>query len=69
MNFIIDNQSQGMPAACMPVIVLDVSDGAYYRDYLDDRKSYMVAMMKELDWEKIEERFKQSDKMSKIMAA
>lgn len=67
MNFIVDNQSQGMPVGCMPVIVLDVSDGAYYRDYLDDRKSYMVAMMKEFDWEKIEERFKQSDKMSKVI--
>ena len=51
----------------MPVIVLDVSDGAYYRDYLDDRKSYMTGMMKEFDWEKIEDRFKQSDKMSKVM--
>lgn len=67
MNFIIDNQSQGIPVGCMPVVVLDVSDGAYYRDYLDDRKSYMVAMMKEFDWEKIEERFKQSDKMSKVI--
>ena len=67
MNFIVDNQSQGMPVGCMPVIVLDVSEGAYYRDYLDDRKSYMVAMMKEFDWEKIEERFKQSDKMSKVI--
>jgi len=69
INVIVDNQSQGVPVACMPVIVLDVSDGAYYRDYLDDRKSYMTAMMKEFDWEKIEDRFKQSDKMSKVMGA
>ena len=69
INIIVDNQSQGVPVACMPVIVLDVSDGAYYRDYLDDRKSYMTAMMKEFDWEKIEDRFKQSDKMSKVMGA
>jgi Fe-Mn family superoxide dismutase len=67
MNFIVDNQSSGVPVSCVPVIVLDVSEGAYYRDYVDDRKSYMIAMMKEFDWEKIEDRFKQSDKMSKVM--
>jgi superoxide dismutase len=48
------------------VIVLDVSEGAYYRDYLGDRKTYIVAMMKELNWEKIEDRFKRAEKLAKV---
>ncbi len=66
INCVVDNQSQGIPVGSMPVVVLDVSEGAYCRDYLDDRKTYIAAMMKELNWEKIEDRFRQSDKMSKV---
>ena len=39
-----------------PAIVLDCSDRSYYRDYLNDRKTYVRAMMKELDWDVIEGR-------------
>ncbi len=46
---------------------LDVAEGAYYRDYLDDRKTYVTAMMKELNWARIEERFKKAEKISKVL--
>lgn len=66
MNVVIDGESENVPVGCFPVICLDVSEGAYFKDYLDDRKTYVVAMMKELNWEKIEERIKKSEKVSKI---
>ena len=44
-----------------PVIVIDVHEHAYFRDYLNDRKAYVYAMMKELRWDVIEERFKRAD--------
>lgn len=68
MNFIIDEEAKNVPIGTHPVIVLDTSEGAYYRDYVDDRKTYIIAMMKEFDWERIESRFKKSEKISKVTA-
>ena len=67
MNFVVDIESVNVPIGTYPVIVLDVSEGAYYRDYLNDRKTYIVAMMKELNWDRIEERIKKCEKISKII--
>ena len=67
MNAFIDLHSNNMPAGCYPIIVVDAWQHAYYRDYLDDRKTYVFAMMKELNWEKIEERFKKADKILKVI--
>ena len=66
MNVVIDGESENVPVGCFPVVCLDVSEGAYFKDYLDDRKTYVVAMMKELNWEKIEERIKKAEKVAKI---
>ena len=68
VNFVVDNEASNVPIGSIPIIVLDVSEGSYYRDYLNDRKTYVVAMMKEFDWEKINERFKRSEKIAKVMA-
>jgi len=66
MNYVIDEESKNVPVGMHPVIVLDTSEGAYYRDYLDDRKTYIIAMMKELDWDHINGRFKRCERMAKI---
>lgn len=68
INFIIDTESLNVPIGVLPVIVLDVAEGAYYRDYLDDRKSYILGMMKEFNWERIEKRFKKAEATSKVHA-
>jgi Fe-Mn family superoxide dismutase len=65
-NFIIDGGDLNVPIGVLPVIVLDVSEGAYYRDYLSDRKTYVHAMMKEFNWSTIEERILKCEKISKI---
>lgn len=66
INFIIDTESLNVPVGVRPVIVLDVAEGAYYRDYLEDRKTYILGMMKEFHWDKIEERFKKAEATAKI---
>ena len=66
INFIIDTESLNVPIGVLPVIVLDVAEGAYYRDYLDDRKTYVLGMMKEFDWEHIEGRFKKAEATAKV---
>ena len=43
-----------------PSWFIDCWEHSYYRDYLNDRKTYVFAMMKELEWEVIEKRVKKS---------
>ena len=66
VNFIVDTEALNVPIGVYPVIVLDVAEGAYYRDYGDDRRAYIFAMMKELNWEKIEQRIKKADAIAKV---
>jgi len=67
INVCVDLHSVNIPFASYPVIVLDCWEHSYYRDYLNDKKSYVYAMMKELRWKVIESRFEKADKLSKIM--
>ena len=67
VNVVVDLHSLQVPINSYPVIVLDVWEHAYYRDYMDDRKSYVFAMMKELNWELIEARIQQAEKIGKLL--
>ena len=58
MNVIVDSHDKGVPVGAIPVIVMDMWEHAYFKDYLDDKKSYLVGMMKELNWGVIEARMK-----------
>ena len=66
INFVIDTEGLNVPIGVLPIIVLDVAEGSYYRDYLDDRRSYILGMMKEFDWDHIEGRVKKAEATSKI---
>ena len=67
MNVVIDLHGSNIPIGSYPVIVVDCWEHSYYKDYLKDRKAYLYAMMKELDWKLIEERFKKAEKVAKVM--
>ncbi len=67
INVVVDLNNINIPIGSFPVIVLDVWEHAYYRDYLDDRKTYIFAMMKELKWELIEARFRKADRIAKVV--
>ena len=66
INLVIDTESLNVPIGVYPVIVLDVAEGAYYRDYGNKRREYVFAMMKELNWNTIEKRFSRADEMAKV---
>ena len=68
MNVVIDLHNINVPMNCYPVIVLDMWEHAYYRDYLNEKKKYIYAMMKELNWEVVEARVKRADKLAKIFS-
>jgi Fe-Mn family superoxide dismutase len=66
MNIFIDGNEAGIPMSSVPIVVLSVQDRAYFRDYLNDRRKYIFAMMKELNWDLIELRVKRADKLAKL---
>ena len=67
MNCPIDLHSEHVPVGMYPVIVMDVWQHAYYRDYLKDVNSYVSGMMKQLRWPVIEKRFEKADKILNIV--
>ena len=67
MNAVVDLHSIEVPIGCFPVIVMDVWQHAYYKDYLRDVKTYTTAMMKELNWAVIEDRIKKAEKIAQVI--
>ena len=61
MNVPVDLHSLEVPVGCYPIIVMDVWQHAYYKDYLKDVKTYTYAMMKQLNWHVIESRFRKAE--------
>jgi Fe-Mn family superoxide dismutase len=67
MNVVVNLHSQDVPVGCIPVIVMDCWEHSYYSDFFNHRKDYVFAMMRELRWEKIEERFEQTEMVAKVL--
>ena len=65
MNVIVESTTNSLPPNCVPVVVLNVMPKYYIRDYMNDRKSYVFGMMKELNWTVINSRFKKAESMIK----
>ena len=68
INFVVDSADTGVPFSAIPVIVLDVSEGVYYRDYIDNITGYVKNMMREFSWDVIENRFKKCEKVARVMS-
>ena len=69
MNVMIDENTSGVLMNCYPVICLCVRPQWYVRDYLNDRRSYIFAMMKELRWSLVEQRIRKADKLAKLLSS
>lgn len=60
VTYIVDDHNIGALVGNYPVVVLDMWEHSR-RDYLNNKKDYIVAMMREMNWNVIEERFKRAD--------
>lgn len=67
VNLMVDLHSNNVMIGCQPIIVLDCWEHTYYRDYLNNRKAYVHAMMKELNWNVIEKRIEKSEMIHKLL--
>lgn len=63
INVVVDSHDQGVPVGLIPLIVIDMWEHAYVRDYGADKKAYLTAMMRQINWEVVEDRF---DRVSRI---
>lgn len=57
-----DAHNQGGVWGCMPVLVLDVYEHAYFIDFGSDRKAYIQSWWKNLDWNKVNELYLKAKK-------
>ncbi len=60
-----DAHNQGGVWGCMPVLVLDVYEHAYFIDFGSDRKAYIAQWWKNLNWDKANELYAKAVAMSK----
>lgn len=67
VNTFISNNSQDVMLGLYPLIVIDMHEHAYYRDYLGDKKSYLISQMRELNWDVIEERFLKAEAIGEVL--
>jgi len=67
VNVMIDEHSGHVPMGVYPIIVVDMWEHAYYRDYLTDKKSYLISQMREFNWNIIEERFKKAEGIAQVV--
>lgn len=67
VNAMVDGHSGHCMVGFYPVIVVDMWEHAYYRDYLNDKKSYLVSQMREFNWKVIEERFNKAEKIAQVL--
>lgn len=61
VNIVVSHHSGDVPIGFYPIIVMDMWEHAYSKDYLTDKKSYLIAQMRELNWDVIEDRFKRAE--------
>jgi Fe-Mn family superoxide dismutase len=67
MNYVVDLHSLNVPVGVIPVVVMDVWQHAYYKDYLKDVSEYTQNMMRELNWNVIESRFERAEKAAQAL--
>ncbi len=67
INTIVCEHSQHVMLGLYPLVVVDMHEHAYFKDYQTDKKSYLIAMMRELNWTVIEERFVKAESIHEVM--
>lgn len=67
VNTIITENSHDVMLGFYPLIVVDMHEHAYFKDYMTDKTSYLLAQMREFNWAVIEERFSRSESIAEAV--
>ena len=55
-NTFFESHTNGVPVMAVPVLVIDTHHGAWWKDYPEDKRNYLNAMMLEINWAVVEAR-------------
>lgn len=67
VNFIINDDSNDVTFGVFPILVLDCHEHAYWRDYMFDKKSYVVSQLQQINWEIVEERVNKAEAIAGVV--
>lgn len=67
VNMVVSHHSGDIMMGVYPVFVVDMWAHSYHRDYLNDKRSYLVSRMREIDWNVVEERFAKAEAMAEAL--
>lgn len=66
VNTFVGSHDRNVMLGLYPIIVVDMWEHAH-RDYLNDKKSYIVSQMRELNWNVIEERVNKAESIAQVL--
>jgi len=62
MNICVDSHNIGIPVNTVPVLVIDMWSHSFFTDYNIDKRSYLISMMREINWDVVEARMSVAEK-------
>ncbi len=65
-NFLVDLHNIGYLANTIPILVLDVFEHAYFIDYGTNRRAYIDAFFKNINWENVNKRYLFAKKVAEL---
>lgn len=60
-NFIVTGHDMNIPVGMIPIIVLDMWEHAYARDYNTDKQSYIISQLRQINWKVANERLEKCE--------
>lgn len=67
VNTVIKNHADSTMLGLYPIVVIDMWSHSYYRDYLTDKKSYLVSQMREINWNVVEQRVTRAESIAEVL--
>lgn len=65
-NFLVDLQNIGHVANTIPILCLDVFEHAYFIDYGTNRRAYIDAFFKLINWDFVEKRYQFAKRVAEL---
>lgn len=66
INFFVDSHDRSIPVGVYPIIVVDMWNHSS-RDFGNDKRTYLVSQLRELNWPVIEQRFERAEKIAEAL--
>lgn len=67
VNTIVTGHSADVQLGLYPLIVVDMWSHASFRDYNNDKRSFLISQMREFNWNVIDERFKKAEAVAEVL--